>query len=218
MKNVFILSILAFSLSACNSNTKTQDTDQNAGDTTVQAQQFYEYQRAFTKLTWTAYKTTARVGVSGSFDAFEITPGVSYGTVPALLDQLEFTIPVASTNSANEERDGKLVATFFGSMMNTENITGKFTSVAGNDTTGTIRILIKMNDIEYEVEGAYLADGNKVGIKASLHLGDWKAEPSVGALNKVCDDLHKGEDGVSKLWPDVDITIESSLKPVANTM
>lgn len=218
MKNVILLSLLAFGLSACNSNTQSNDSDQTAADSTVQDQQFYEYQRAFTKLTWTAYKTTAKVAVSGTFNDFNVTPGVSYGTISALLDQLEFAIPVSSTNSENEERDGKLVATFFGTMMNTEQVTGKFTSVAGNDSAGTVRIMIKMNDIEYEVDGAYSTDGNKLSVMAGLHLGDWKAEPNVSALNKVCDDLHKGDDGVSKLWPNVDITIESSLKPVSNTM
>lgn len=200
---------------SCSPNKQSTEST-NDSDSTIVTQQFYEYQRAFTKLTWTAYKTTAKVGVSGSFKDFSVTPGVNYGTVSALLDQLEFSIPVASTNSENEERDGKIVAHFFGTMMNTEAITGKFTSVAGNDTAGTIRISIRMNDISHEIEGAYTVESNKVTITSSLHLGDWKAEPSVAALNKVCDDLHKGEDGVSKLWPEVDLLIESSLKPIAN--
>lgn len=215
MKKIYILSALALMLSACGPKEKTTDTNTNTA-TTADTLQFYEYQRAFTKLTWTAYKTTARVGVSGTFDDYTVTPGVSYGTVSTLLDQLEFSIPVSSTNSNEKERDGKIVASFFGSMMNTENITGKFTRVAGNDSAGMLRISINMNDIDYEVDGSYAADGNKLVIKTSLHLGDWKAEPSVAALNEVCDDLHKGEDGVSKLWPDVDVTIESSLKPVSN--
>jgi len=201
MKKVLLISLFGLLISACNSNTNTESGETT--ETTADSVQFYEYQRAFTKLTWTAYKTTAKIGVN-------------YGTVTALLDQLEFSIPVSTTNSENEERDGKIVASFFGSMMNTESIAGKFTSVAGNDTSGSIRIEISMNDIAYEVDGTYAADGNKVTINTSLHLGDWKAEPSVDALNKVCDDLHKGEDGVSKLWPNVDIVIETSLKPVSS--
>ncbi len=214
MKKVLLISLFGLLISACNSNTNTESGETT--ETTADSVQFYEYQRAFTKLTWTAYKTTAKIGVNGSFDEFNVDPGVNYGTVTALLDQLEFSIPVSTTNSENEERDGKIVASFFGSMMNTESIAGKFTSVAGNDTSGSIRIEISMNDIAYEVDGTYAADGNKVTINTSLHLGDWKAEPSVDALNKVCDDLHKGEDGVSKLWPNVDIVIETSLKPVSS--
>ena len=216
MKKVILISLFGLLIAACNPSSNSRSESSKTEETTVDSVQFYEYQRAFTKLTWTAYKTTAKVGVSGSFDEFNVNPGVSYGTVTALLDQLEFSIPVSTTNSQNEERDGKIAATFFGSMMNTENITGKFTSVAGNDTSGSIRIDISMNDIAYEVDGAYAVEGNKVTINTSIHLGDWKAEPSVSALNKVCDDLHKGEDGISKLWPEVDIVIETSLKPVSN--
>lgn len=217
MKKIFLLPVLAMMFASCSPNKQSAETTSDA-DSTIATEQFYEYQRAFTKLKWTAYKTTARVGVSGSFNDFTVEPGVSYGTISTLLDQLEFIIPVSSTNSENEERDGKIVASFFGSMMNTENITGKFTSITGNDSAGSVRILVNMNDIGYEVDGKYVADGNKLTVTTSLHLGDWKAEPSVAALNKVCDDLHKGEDGVSKLWPDVDIVIESSLKPVSNAL
>ena len=216
MKKTILISVIALVLSACNSNTDSKNNSEQTSETANDSVQFYEYQRAFTKLTWTAYKTTAKVGVSGSFDEFNVKPGVNYGTAVALLDQLEFDIPVSSTNSNNEERDGKIVASFFGSMMDTKSISGKFTSIAGNDSAGTMRIEITMNNLAYEVDGTYAIDGNKVTVKTSIHLGDWKAEPSVDALNKVCDDLHKGEDGVSKLWPEVDIVIESSLKPVSN--
>ncbi|MFT5723445.1 MAG: polyisoprenoid-binding protein YceI [Bacteroidia bacterium] len=218
MKNLIALTFAVVLFTACSNNKSAKESSSEGASTEIVTPQFYEYQRAFTKLTWTAYKTTAKLGVSGTFNTFEIAPGVSYGTLTTLMDHLEFTIPVASTNSENEERDGKIVATFFGSMMATENITGLFTSVAGNDSAGTVQIKVKMNDIEHEIEGTYTATGNKVIIKTSLHLGDWKAEPSISALNEVCNDLHKGEDGVSKLWPDVDIVIESSLKPVSNSM
>jgi hypothetical protein len=216
MKKYILISSLTLLLAACSSNTETKESE--SSDTAADTTQFYEYQRAFTKITWTAYKTTAKIGVSGTFKDFSVTGGVSYGTPTAILDFLEFTIPVSSINSENEERDGKIVASFFGSMMNTESITGRITSVTGNDSGGTCRVLINMNEIGHEVDAPYVVNGNKIEIDASIHLGDWKSEPCVSALNAVCNDLHKGEDGVSKLWPEVDIHIESSLKPVANAM
>jgi hypothetical protein len=57
-------------------------------------------------------------------------------------------------------------------------------------------------------------NGNEIQLDATLQLADWKAEPSVASLNEVCSDLHKGEDGESILWPDVDIHITSQLRPV----
>lgn len=189
-------------------NTGTDETEQKD---TVQK---YAYQRAFTTLEWTAYKTTARIGVKGTFTEFEVSPGKEEGTPVELMDQLSFKIPVSTTSSNDSARDGKLVNTFFGSMMNTENITGKFTRIDGDDKGGKVYILINMNDTDHEVEAGYTIADSKVEIKATLQLADWKAESSVKALNDVCKDLHTGEDGVSKLWPDVDLVITSSLKPL----
>ncbi len=208
MKNLFLLSLSLIVLSACSTEKKQ---DESSTENTTPAVS-YEYQRAFTSLKWTAYKTTARIGVSGTFDEFEITPGKNTNTVKGLLDQLTFDIPVSTTNSENEERDGKIMTTFFGTMMNTQSITGSFKEVVGSDSAGMIKININMNDVDHTIEGTYTVINNKVEINASLKLADWSAEPNVQALNDVCEDLHKGEDGVSKLWPDVDLTIESTLK------
>ena len=211
MKNLALIILLLPLVSACNSGQQTTpDNDQKSEVTETQ----YQYQRAFTTLEWTAYKTTAKVGVKGSFDEFNITPGVETGSPTQLMNQLSFSIPTGTTNSGNEERDPKIITSFFGTMMNTENITGSFTSVNGNDSAGTVRISLTMNDATHEVDGNYVVEGNEVKIHTDINLGDWKAESSVAELNKVCTDLHKGEDGVSKLWPDVAIDIVSKLKPV----
>jgi len=66
MKKVLLISLFGLLISACNSNTNTESGETT--ETTADSVQFYEYQRAFTKLTWTAYKTTAKIGVNGSFD------------------------------------------------------------------------------------------------------------------------------------------------------
>lgn len=214
MKNLSFLLLAALFFSSCsNSNQHDESTDTT---TETVASTSYEYQRAFTKITWTAYKTMAKVGVSGSFNEFNVTPGSDSSSIKGMLNQLQFSIPVATTNSNNEERDQKLVATFFGSMMNTENIEGSFANVQGNDSAGTMGIIIKMNDVSHEITGNYMVENNKIKITADMHLGDWKAESSVDALNKVCEDLHTGEDGVSKLWPDVALEIESTLREVTH--
>ncbi len=211
MKKILILLFATSLLMACNSNKKVDDKPEETTQETVTK---YAYQRAFTTLEWTAYKTTAKVGVKGSFDEFNITPGQEEGSALEIMNQMSFSIPVSTTNSGNEERDPKIIESFFGVMMNTKTITGQFVSVNGNDSVGTIRIRIKMNDVENEIDGNYTINGNEVSVKATMNLADWKAESSVTALNEVCSDLHKGDDGSSILWPDVDIAIVSKLKPI----
>ncbi|MBO6517258.1 MAG: YceI family protein [Bacteroidia bacterium] len=211
MKKTLIFGVAIILLASCSAN---KSEDKNAETENVSTETVYAYQRAFTTLEWTAYKTSAKVGVKGSFDEFNVTTGVETGTPKELMNQLEFSIPVSTTNSGNEIRDPKIIESFFGTMMNTENITGKFTSISGNDSAGTTRIAITMNDVEHEVDGSYTIDGNEITLTTDLNLGDWKAEPSVASLNEVCSDLHKGEDGSSVLWPDVNIVITSKLKPI----
>ena len=45
-----------------------------------------------------------------------------------------------------------------------------------------------------------------------LHTPDWNADAGLAALNNECEELHKGEDGISKLWPDVNVTVVSRLQ------
>jgi len=45
---------------------------------------------------------------------------------------------------------------------------------------------------------------------------DWSGGDAIAALNSVCEDLHKGADGESKLWSVVELNIEASLDKNCN--
>ena len=62
-----------------------------------------------------------------------------------------------------------------------------------------------LNDVskEYEVESKF--ENNTFTIHTTVNLADFNANAAVEALNKACFDLHKGADGVSKTWSEVDI-------------
>lgn len=212
MKNLTgFIAFIAILSSCSNKEAKTNETQTDA---TVKTEA-YTFQRAFTTIKWTAYKTTDRVAVGGGFDEFEVKPAKESGTVVELMNGLSFNIPVSSSNSENEERDGKIAKFFYGTMLGTSNITGVITSIDGNDSAGKARISMVLNEQSHEIDAQYTVQNNKITLTAHLELADWKAEPSVASLNKVCDDLHKGADGVSKLWPDVDVVVESTLLPMA---
>lgn len=173
---------------------------------------FYEYEDTNTvNLKWTAYKTSEKVGVSGSFNSIFVTGGEKSTKLPEVLQEIKFTIQTNSTNTANPDRDSKIVNSFFGAMLNTDLIIGQVKNVDGNNESGKCSFVITLNDIEKEVVFDYTVNENVVKLTGELDLNQFDGKTAIESLNKVCEDLHKGADGVSVLWPNVGIEIEVAL-------
>lgn len=161
---------------------------------------------------WTAFKTTEKIGVGGTFDIVQIN-GLRKGREAAeIIQGSSFEIPVSSVNSQNPDRDKKIFVHFFSSMNNTGLLAGQVLSVNGN----TCQVGLVMNNVRDTVSFTMEHDADQISLKSTIDLAKWNALASVDALNKVCYDLHKGADGVSKLWPDVNIEISASLSPDCN--
>lgn len=186
-----------------------KSAEENEETTTDEA--VYRLNLKSTKLEWEAYKFTEKKGVKGTFDSIQITPAVEAGSLEEMINGLTFSINVASTNSGDEIRDPKIVASFFGSMMNTNTIEGKITSYEKtSDTEASVNVDITMNDKTVSVPSKIQIGDKSVQLTTAIEMGSWDANSSIDSLNTVCEDLHKGEDGTSKLWPDVSITVTSS--------
>ena len=65
------------------------------------------------------------------------------------------------------------------------------------------------NDIPMDIT---IADERRVTLVGTMNLKDWNALDALASLNKVCFDLHKGADGVSKTWEDVAIEVSTFLR------
>jgi len=154
-----------------------------------------------TKVNWTAYKTTDKVAVGGSFTEINIKNTQSGNTPEIILEGASFSIPVSSLFTDNPERDGKLKQFFFGVLNNTELIGGVFTF-----REGKCFMTLTLNNVtkQLEVSNSFIA--NKFTIKHTLNLADFGAQKAIESINKTCFDLHKGPDGVSKTWSEVEIS------------
>jgi hypothetical protein len=193
--------------------TTTETTNQEA---TTQAEEpiacFYSYNAANTTLKWEAYKTTARKGVGGTFNTINVTTAIdSSSKILEVIESIKFSIPTNTVNSNNEGRDAKIANLFFGNMKGGDLIIGQVHALQGDEKAGKASFYILLNEIEKEVLFDYTIDDATVKMTGTLNLEDFMANDAIEALNKECYDLHKGEDGVSKLWPDVTITLESTL-------
>ncbi|MFD1316921.1 YceI family protein [Namhaeicola litoreus] len=159
-------------------------------------------------LEWTAYKTTEKVPVKGTFTKIELINIPSGKNPQAVAGNVEFSIPIESIFTKDTIRDGKLKKFFFGNLMGTSNITGK-TSLKED---GTGEATITMNGVEKTVPVTFTTNGNDVEINANLDLDNWQAQMALTALNEACYELHKGADGVSKTWNTVDVLVKVSTK------
>ncbi len=160
-----------------------------------------------TTIGWTAYKTTDKVAVKGVFQELNVKV-INGSTKEEALNGLEFSIPVSSIFSKNEDRDSKLKKFFFGVMDATELLTGKL--IIDSETTGKVEV--KMNGVTNSFPIKHTIKGQLVTFSGTLNIQDWNAQNALNSLNKICFELHKGADGISKTWDEVTIDVSTYLK------
>ena len=162
-----------------------------------------------TVLNWTAYKTTAKVPVKGVFQEVKVNNSKPSASISGVLDGLEFEIPVSSIYSKDSIRDWKLKEYFFGVMKNTLKLTG--TLHTEGDAKG--KISLTMNGLTKDLPFTYEVGDNEIGLNAIMDLSTWQGKMAIESINTVCNDMHKGEDGISKTWNEV--VINAQIKVVS---
>jgi hypothetical protein len=211
MKHFFKLGIVLLMLLiivSCNSSEKkkTETTENNGGE------QMYAYaiDTSGISVLWTAYKFTDKLGVSGAFDDFKLTLVNKAESIEALLINSKIAIYTESVNSNSEIRDPKLRASFF-KVFNTDTITGTIREIKD----GKGRLYLGMNAIIKPIYCSYLVKNDTLILSTKIDLEHWGGKAAMQSLNKECYELHKGADGISKLWPDVDVTIKLPIRKKA---
>jgi hypothetical protein len=201
-KIVLILSLAVATLSySCKEGKKEKKAEETTA--TMEKESAYSLVSDSTKVSFVAYKTTEKLPVGGEFKSIKITELGSGETPLEILNGSKFSIPVSSlfTNDATGTRDPKITEFFFGAMKDTELISGTFKldgenasiDVTLNGETANIPL-----DVTSNMEDIYTFSG-------VMDLKKWNASDAVASLNKVCEALHTGPDGVSKTWDEVAI-------------
>ena len=200
MRNIQITALallLAIAFSCKQTKKEAEKTEETATAT-------YSIVEDSTDVRFTAYKTTEKVPVGGTFQEIDLT--YTAGDTPTeTLDGLEFSIPVSSlfTNDPTNTRDPKIIEFFFEKMAETQSITGTFSL---NEDKGAV-VQLSMNGVSTELPMEYeITDDNRVNFSGTMDLEKWDALDALASLNEACKVLHTGADGVSKTWEDVAIT------------
>ncbi len=194
-----LLLIIVTTITSCKQNEKKEAKKIEKG---------YTVEEATTTINWTAYKTTSKVPVKGQFTKVTIENAKKATTALEALNGLKFKIPVNSLFTKDTIRDTKLKKFFFGTMKDTDIISGKISM--NNETSGSVELT--MNGISQILPITYVVSDQMVTLEALMDLDNWQAQLAIEALNTACKDLHSGADGISKTWSEVKIEVATYLK------
>lgn len=206
-KHVFFLLLLII-ISSCKDSVE-KISNKTSVKNQISKSNHYNIDTTGISISWTAYKFTNKVAVLGSFDTFTFEAKNRSGTVEEILNKSTLSIPTASVNSKHPIRDFKLFHCFF-EAFNTSEILG--TILKAKEGEGIIRL--KMNSTSNRIPFTYsiskdtMSKNEVIRLFTNINLIDFKGEEALTMLNTDCYELYKGEDGVSKLWPDVDVVIK----------
>jgi len=196
----FLVGVLLWFTTSCgNQPSETKSSDA----TSVEEECTYSLKTDELRVAWIAYKFTEKVGVNGRFDSVVTELAIDSADTPdKLLENLTLIVKTNGVNSDNEDRDKKIKTQFFGNIKGDEMI-GKIKEV----TDGKITIALTINEIEKEVTLNYEITDTEITANGEINVNDWEGQAGITALNKVCEELHKGTDGKSILHPDIKVSV-----------
>lgn len=201
-KNAFLILVMFFFLAPISCKKKKK----NAIKKTT-----FTVDTHFTKIQWTAYKTTDKIPVKGIFKEFSVENLQPSEKINAqILDNAKFKIPVSSlfSDDATGTRDPKIKNLFFGIMKNTTLLSGTFhitDSISGYaDFT--------MNAVTKKLPFTYKIAHKKMKVTALMHFKEWDTQAAFESIHKACELLHTGPDGISKTWDEVKIDLDIVFK------
>lgn len=210
MKKISIISFLiiatAFNFSACKSEAKKEPVKETPKTEVKKSTAPFAVSNANNEINFTAYKTTEKVAVGGSFKKVDVLSGGEGNSVKEAIHNTEFAIPVSSLATKDSSRDYKIKKFFFGVMNDTKLLSGKL--LLNDDTNGTAKIT--MNGETKDVPFTYTIVDKTFNMQATIDVNTWNASAALASLNKVCEALHTGADGVSKTWSEVGLNITST--------
>jgi polyisoprenoid-binding protein YceI len=176
----------------------------------------FEVDPASIEVGWTAFKTTQKVAVKGSFaraDAKVRKPSGS--SIPGLLKGSTARIELRdekSSQSGNPARDQTLYQHFFSHLSSRGGIEGRVLAVRGDKDAGDLEMDLRLSGKQGRVAMKYTRSPEGIlSAKGTIDLLAFGAKNAFDDIHSACENLHKGADGVSKTWSEVDIEITAKI-------
>ena len=166
------------------------------------------------KMQWTAFKTTEKLGVKGTFTKVSVKGATSAGSLGQLAKGLSMELDGASVESGNAGRNVTIKQFFFEKFAPSLGIKASVAKLEGDDTKGTIHISLSLNGVSKTLPFAYTVQSGVLEAKASMTMSDFALKTAFDSLHNACGTLHTGKDGVPKTWEDVDLVVSSKFSKV----
>ena len=215
MKNIYNHFILPLSLSliifSCN-NKENSETIQKTIPLPEGVLYKLDMTAENTEVNWIGYKTNEKTAVSGSFSEFSSDrENQSFNSIDDLVDGLNFSISSLSSSSGDPIRDLNLKDYFFKYLTDNFKIEGTLGRPINDSIDVYFDVLEENNPIRFAYS-TYLTTSkysNKIiQIKGKLNLVNQFNGEAFNSIHKQCFDLHKGSDGISKTWEEIDVDIK----------
>jgi len=161
---------------------------------------------------WTAYKTSDKAGVSGTFNTVKLSETKPGDTLTAALAGLSAEIEGASVESGNPARNTTLAQAFFSKFAAETRFGAKITGASGDEKEGLIMVMLEMNGVSKPIQLKH--DGLQEGTltaKAVIDMLDYALQAPFDSLHSACEGLHTGKDGVAKTWTEVEVSLTAKI-------
>ncbi|MFZ4714987.1 MAG: YceI family protein [Bacteriovoracaceae bacterium] len=163
----------------------------------------FDYLAKGTTLTWKAFKTPKKVGVSAKFTKFKITAKKN-PTLAELLSSASFSIEPSAIDTGDKARDMKIFQFFFKKMMKNKKITGKVISA----TDSEVSMELEMNGVKKVVPltAKYDESVSLLTLNGSIDVLEFSMKENLEALTKACFEKHEGV-----TWPNVELELVAGI-------
>ena len=165
------------------------------------------YSPADLKVEWTAFKTTAKVAVSGTFKEVSVKGPNKADSVEEVLKNSQIEINGKSIHSGNEGRDHNIREAFLSYLAKDAAFKGSFSGITSTGFT----LKLDFNGMQREVPMTYSTKDGVFVATGGFDLLDFKANAAYDGIHERCKELHKGPDGVSKTWSEIQLKVSAPI-------
>jgi len=199
---------LSFLLSCNTAQEQNIKVEEKKNETVKPDTCIYSFSDSTIKLFWAGYKTTDKLKVLGSFQ--EITTNHAdqkFSSIEDLVNGITFSINSNSSESGDPIRDANLRDYFFNYLTDNFQINGHISEYNDAFVTANIDVL----GIDRQVKFSHSVANNVLKMRALISLEELGANIAYSSISDKCYELHKGPDGISKTWDEVNVLIDVPL-------